>query len=1024
MVRGNYFNPKTVGCIRNNIERYDWGKAIAKEAIDKANILVGYGKSYWWTLPTPNDLARSATPGHINSGCPVCGDENFLKHSNRGWINHIVGNQWKVQCKNCNNIFPSNDFKSYYQSGLDQRGIFQRNLADPAYLVNTMYPDKDPNYFVDDGYGYVDETGNRWSFIAYYNHYGLWANWDDDGIDGGLILSGAKKLSEAYVYAGDIIYAQYCLLLLYKVALIYPEMDLNVYMRLPGRPYRNTDGFSLQGKATGRICESILARNLCMAADAVMPVLRTHKEAVESFFKEFALVSTQEIEETIVDGFLRQVFIGVQNGSIGGNEGMYQSALAIAAVCMGECEESKKWLDWLFADGELVVTRDPVRVRIEHKTGGNLFSILHNKVNGDGFGNECSPTYNRIWLVELSRIADILSKYPGMEGSEYDLNEHPKMKKMYRSYPAIIMDQDYIPKNGDTGKTGNPMKVFTEGFAQKILLNGYKATGDKSILKYYNICYPESKSGQFGFLELEDPQGTADLLQRVYYEELLNDKSHNQTDYGDAFLRQSVPAGCNIHMYYGRTKGHGHMDKMNFEIIANKLNCTPDLGYPEHAEQFPKRYEWTSHTISHNTVTVNESAQNQTECAGNPLGFEDDEIVKYIEVDDPSVYDQTDVYHRAVCMIETSSGKAYFVDLFRVSGGDTHEISFHGGEGTVDINGVDLVSQSKGTLQGEDVAFGERKERKSVMFDYALGRGNGYHYLYDVQKSENTVDHTELTYRLTDTWSQRVGLKGQPYLKAIFLTETHRTVIAKGEPPVNKIGNPPYLYYYLGKRKGSNLKSNFVSVYEPYIDQSDIQSVEKVPFLGMEDEFVAVCVKVLLTDGTTDYLFHSTDDNMELRTSNGLAFKGRLGFVRFKGDKVLHAFMSNAVHIKVNQHVILNSKTPCIKGQVTDLQRLSDPMNFIELQLNEDNMQKSVESLKGKYIYIDGDQPGNACFEIRDIKPVANGSFRIMIDETPIRGYKNGINRKDGFIYRFNEGAAFSIPLSNSFDSTFEGSLT
>ena len=175
------------------------------------------------------------------------------------------------------------------------------------------------------------------------------------------------------------------------------------------------------------------------------------------------------------------------------------SALALAAVCMGECEESKTWLDWLFADGELIVHNDPVRRRTEHKTGGNIFSILYNKVNGDGFGNECSPIYNRIWVVELSRIADILSKYPGIKGSEYDLNAHPKMKKMYRSYPTIIIDQDYVPKNGDTGKTGDPIKVFTDSTGQKILLNGYKATGDESILKNYNICYPESKSGQFRF---------------------------------------------------------------------------------------------------------------------------------------------------------------------------------------------------------------------------------------------------------------------------------------------------------------------------------------------------------------------------------------------------------------------------------------------------------------------------------------------------------------------------------------------
>ena len=40
--------------------------------------------------------------------------------------------------------------------------------------------------------------------------------------------------------------------------------------------------------------------------------------------------------------------------------------------------------------------------------------------------------------------------------------------------------------------------------------------------------------------------------------------------------------------------------KMNFEIIANKINYTPDLGYRSMRNNFEK-YEWTSHTISHNT---------------------------------------------------------------------------------------------------------------------------------------------------------------------------------------------------------------------------------------------------------------------------------------------------------------------------------------------------------------------------------------------------------------------------------------
>ncbi len=1015
---GNYFDQALINGIRRNIKKYDWAEELSLDSIKKADILCGYGKKYWWTLPTPNELARVATPGHLNSGCPKCGEDHKIKYGNAGWINHIQGNLWKVECKNCGSVYPSNDFKSYYDSGLDKNGIFKKDLADPAFLVNTMYPEKGPDYFVDDGTGYMDETGNRWSFIGYYIHYGLWANWNDDDIDGGIILTAAKKLSEAYIYTGNIKYAQYCLLILYKVALVYPELDLNVWMRIPGRQYRNTDGFSLQGKATGRICEAILSRILCTAADAVLPVLREYKSETEEFFSEFAIINANQIHNTIIDGIIRQIYIGVQNGSIGGNEGMYQSALAIAAVCMGECDESKTWLDWLFADGEVLAKSDPVRKRIEHKTGGNIFGILVNKVNGDGFGNECSPTYNRIWLIELSRIADILSKYPGIQGTKYDIRTHPIMKKMYRSYTLLNIDNDYIPKNGDTGKTGNPMKVFTEGFAQKILLSGYYATEDTKILDYFNVCYPKARDGRFGFIEIEDPEKIASMLQKAQPPQLpLHTKSHNFTDYGDALLRQSTRTGCNVHVYYGRTMGHGHLDKMNFEIIANKLNCTPDLGYPEYAEQFAKRFEWTSHTISHNTVLVDSSAQKNTEYAGEPYGYEDSKIIKFIDVDDPNVYEQTKIYRRSVCMVEISQDRAYFIDIFRVAGGKVHQLSFHGGEGEVNIKGINLSKQVSGTLQGEDIDFGVRKERKTVMFDSELGRGTGYHYLYDISKCDKACNYSELTYTLKDTWNQREGMKGQPYLKAYMLTETDQTVICKGQPPVNKIGNPEYLYYYLGRRQGEDLCSRFTSVYEPYVDINMIESVELVPVDGNLNDFTSVCFKIALKNGIIDYFLHSTDENKTIRTENGIEFKGALGFIRLKQNKVIHSFISKATKLTYENKPIFSDCLSYISGVVRDFQKSPVDCNFIDLIMDANQNSLSNINLKNRFIYINGNGFGNASYEIRDVLSVKSDEIKIIIDESPVRKYINIKNQNDGYIYRFNEGAKFIIPLSYTYSS-------
>lgn len=668
---GNYFNENKKSIIRSNIEKYAWAKELAAQTTEKADRMLKFGKRFWWTLPTPQELPRSSNPCQTNYGCPVCGEEILLKYGATGWIHLIEDNPWKTQCPNCKSIFPANDFKSYYESGLDERGIFRKELADKSFLVNTLYPDKGEDYFVDDGTGYTDANGIFWSFIPQYIHYAIWLDVHNiGGTDNGFITNGLKHLSEAWIYTGDLKYALYVLMILYKVSMVYPDMDLNLYMRLPGRPYRNSDGFSLQGKVVGSIWETFSARIFCYAADAVLPVLREYPQEVTSFFKDVYPTDPETIEKSILDGIVRQVYKEIKNARIAGNEGMHQSALAMAAVCMGLCDESREWLDFLFKPGKRILEQDPIMGLKGYFTGCNVFGVLENKVNGDGLGDECSLMYNRLWMVEFARLADILSAYLGIAGSKYDLKTHPVMKKMYKSYVPFVIDNDYIPKTGDTGKTGNPMKVFDGDNLQKFLWDGYRVTKDKGILDLFNISYPMAKEGTFGFIDIENPEEAARILQEAKDPKSpMHERSHNMTDYGNALLRQRVRHGCNVHMYYGRTMGHGHLDKMNFEIIAYGMNFSPDHGYPEYAENIPSRYEWTSNTVSHNTVMVDRAGQLNTKYAGIPLGYEDGKNIKFIDAEDVKAYEQVSMYRRTLCLVDITPDKAYIVDFFRVAGG-------------------------------------------------------------------------------------------------------------------------------------------------------------------------------------------------------------------------------------------------------------------------------------------------------------------------------------------------------------------
>ena len=81
--------------------------------------------------------------------------------------------------------------------------------------------------------------------------------------------------------------------------------------------------------------------------------------------------------------------------------------------------------------------------------------------------------------------------------------------------------------------------------------------------------------------------------------------------YGLAMLRSGKGSqAAGLSLYYGLAGGHGHYDRLNIELFAKDERLLPDLGYPEYMSGFHKKLAgWTGHTVSHNTVLVNERRQ-------------------------------------------------------------------------------------------------------------------------------------------------------------------------------------------------------------------------------------------------------------------------------------------------------------------------------------------------------------------------------------------------------------------------------
>ena len=198
---------------RENVLKYDWAWQKKEEAVKKADYYVEHLDLIYdmWiregTVPRSIRVGNRWTNGDAYRYCRYCGADIVGEYGHYPWIVDPIENPWKVTCPACKRDFPSNDFESYYKSGLDETGRFRKQLADPQFLVNELYPEMGEGWGVDAGPGYdsgaphyTGGTANdNHTYLAYYMHCVL------------CTIGGSRHsmpvildaLREAYIYTGD-----------------------------------------------------------------------------------------------------------------------------------------------------------------------------------------------------------------------------------------------------------------------------------------------------------------------------------------------------------------------------------------------------------------------------------------------------------------------------------------------------------------------------------------------------------------------------------------------------------------------------------------------------------------------------------------------------------------------------------------------------------------------------------------------------------------------------------------------------
>ena len=712
------------------------------------------------------------------TGCPVCGGK--IRQKGNGDYNWIIDPKqpFKIKCPVDGTVFPTNDYAAYYRSGFTEK------------------KDWDTKY-VDDGWGWPDpKTGEKYWFVAYYNHW-MWHKH---------LVPGLLNLGRAYMLTGDKKYAHTAAVMLHRIAQVYPGMDHAKQSRYGSMMAER--GIDYPGKVVNAIWETSLAQALADAYDAVWETIDRDEALQKQTGK-----SGEQIRKFIEANVLEDAIDAYFTRKIRGNFGMHQSCLLHLAI-VRQTGESKKWFDQLMNNST-----------VEYPMLGLNFA-LYNLISRDGIPSETAPGYNNIWIKKISENAELLQR-GGM-----DVFGIPKTKRLYDG----IIDQINIGKL--TPSIGDSMSVWGG-------LVGAEAETYQTAWRHYHdpryaaLLAQIHASGEDTFKSFEslfeDPIETPkDVTQLPPAKPRLLDGC------GMAILNNPADT-VSMTLEYGQHHGHGHFDRLNFEIFANGLPIMPDLGYPDAMNEFvPGIYTWSKNTISHNTVVVDAGRQVGAG-PGEVRLFANSDWARVVEVEAKETYPQCSTYRRAMIMIDAPDGKgSYFIDIFTVIGGKQHDYSLHGPPGDFQLTGGKWSDPAKGTLAGESVEIGQIYDNADMAAHgdktgYGSYVGSGFQHLYNVQtlQAPDAEWIAEFKHAKNPDAKLRIRILNEP-----------DTQVMLADARVSPVNYPQVLKYLIARRKGENLSSQFISVIEPF---SDAPLIRRVDRLGTGDR-----LQVTYQDGTSD----------------------------------------------------------------------------------------------------------------------------------------------------------------------------
>jgi len=827
---------------------------------------------------------------------------------------------WKLIDPVSGDLFPKNDFFAYYISGFDVNGNFNPDVADASLLYNTEAKGpKDAAYKfgVDPSTGFR-QAGKKYNFIGFYALHVLWGASQGFPYKPFAVNNGPLFLAYAYTWTKDIRFARAALILLDRIADVYPGLDFN-YWAKQGSYHQYTGSY---GKDMDDIWSTISAAKVARAYAMV-------KEAIDkdpvflAFVKkqaaQYKLASKKEnaaaVKAHIDKNFYQNGFDAMRFRYLFGNAGFSEETALRFSLAAADQALSKKIMDWLFLPFPGGY-EPPYKPGVE-RPGGGLLDIIVHGLTSDGFSREGGNGYMRILpqalmsMYEIITSGSIITDNPSYKPA-FDLLRS-KLIRYYHSAVDYQVIGKYCPNFGDGWNFGFPSKMVA-AYPRELLrgfytlqdrelgrkfLTQYELTDEKKLKEYLKSAEFMSVSEDPGvFAEKKAVDDVVQRLTALLSEKPVTEQSVLLSGRGFGILKDGKAEYRRaLVMNFGDNTGHNHRDTLNLDLFAFGLSITPNTGYPTMSDR-NQRYAWWRNTLSHWTVAFPDRFMSN-EILSPVTVFSRSPLASVISADAVKTFPGLKRYDRTAAMIQVNDKQFYVVDFFRADGEQKAMYCFHSGIGEVSGDGIELKEQSAGTLAGKDVEYGAPGE-------------SGLQYVYDVKRAKAKGSASLL-------WKLKDFRKASPFGDTIRtrLSVFHpdfELAVGKGNLPQTQTDPMPFNQHAFAI---SDMKSPlFIALVECYEDgKKPVVSAREL--VRQSGSMYAGGLEIKLADGSIDIILCTGGPAEKAEFVGGYAIDGQFAAVRMdrNGKWKLHA--AAASKVVFNKKTV--SLTPAAYGQISEI---------------------------------------------------------------------------------------------------------